>query len=167
MGVRGSDHTPITRICLDLNCPTVRSRAHKKYELQRARLAHSSRTRSRPRKFLLISRARGRVWKGVSHLRLMASARMLGREGPSGFNSWISRCQKRAFALWCSSGVRPARCRRVAMPVLIPNCTLCVPICASRQTVPNHVFCRGLTTMLVPNHVHVPRREDMVKKSKT
>jgi len=47
------------------------------------------------------------------------------------------------------------------MPVLIANCGLCLFMCASRQMVPNHVFCRGLTTLLVLNHVHVPRREDM------
>ena len=94
---------------------------------------------------------------------MMASARMIGREGPSRFTSWISGCQKRAFTLWSSSGVGPARCRCVAheMPVLIPNCGLCVFMCASRQTVPNHVFCRGLKTILVPNHGHVPRRADM------
>jgi len=96
----------------------------------------------------------------------MASAIMIGREGPSRFTSWISGCQKRAFTLWYSSGEGPARCGRVAheMPVLIPNCGLCVFMCASRQTVPNHAFCRGLTTILAPNHVHVPRRADIVGK---
>jgi len=68
------------------------------------------------------------------------------------FTSWISGFQKRAFTLWYSSGVGPhARCRRVAheMIVLIPNCGLCMFMCASRQTVPNHAFCRGLTTISV------------------
>jgi len=114
-------------------------------------------------RFFFLSRARERVWKGISHSRLMASARMIGREGLSRFTSWISGCQKRAFTLWYSSGVGPARCTCVAheIPVLILNCGLCVFMCASRQTVPNHVFCRGLNTILVPNHVHVPRRADM------
>jgi len=163
MGARRSDHTPITRIFSEPNCPTVGSRARRSYELKRARLAHSSRTRSRVRDFFCLPRARERVWKGTSHLRLMASARMIGREGPSRFISWISGCHKRAVTLWYSSGLGPARCRCVAheMSVLIPNCGLCVFMCASRQTVPNHVFCLGLTTILVPNHVHVPRRADM------
>jgi len=114
-------------------------------------------------RMFLISRARERVWKEISRLRLMASARMIGREGPSLFTSWISGCQKRAFSLWYSSGMGPARCRRVAheMPGMIPNCGLCVFMCASRQTEPNHVLCRGLTTILVPSHVHVPRRAYM------
>jgi len=75
-----------------------------------------------------ISRAREHVCKGISHLRLMASERLIGREGPSRFISWISGCQKRAFTLWYSSGVGPARCTRVAheVPVLIPNFGLCV-----------------------------------------
>jgi len=110
-----------------------------------------------------ISRARERVEKGISHLRFMASARTIERKGPSRFTAWISGCQKHAFTLWCSSGVGPARCRRVAyeIPVLIPNCGLCVFMCESRRMVPNDVFCSGLTTILVPNHVHVPRRADM------
>jgi len=97
-------------------------------------------------RFFFLSRARECVWKGISHSRLMASTRMIGREGLSRFTSWISGFQKRAFALWYSSGVGPARCRCVAheMLALIPNCGLCVFMCASRQTVPNHVFAADL-----------------------
>jgi len=51
MGARRSDHTPITRLFLDPNWPTVGSRARRSYELKRARLAHSSRTRLRVRDF--------------------------------------------------------------------------------------------------------------------
>jgi len=95
----------------------------------------------------------------------MTSARMIGREGPSKFRLLdLGMPEACVYTLvQYSSGVGPARCRRVAhdMPVLIPNCWLCVFMCASRQTVPNHVFCRGLTTILVPNHVHVPRRADL------
>ena len=114
-------------------------------------------------RFSLLSRAREHVWQGISLLRLMASAIMIGREGPSRLTSWISGSQKRAFTLWYSSGVGPARCRCVAheMPVLIANCGLCLFMCASRQTMPNHALCRGLTTILAPNHVHVLRRADI------
>ena len=73
-----------------------RSHARTSYELKRARLVHSNRTRSRVREVFL-SRARERVWKRISHLRWMACSRMIGRERPSRFSSWISGCQKRAF----------------------------------------------------------------------
>jgi len=68
-----------------------------------------------------------------------------------------------AISVHLHSGVGPARCRRVAhkMPVLIPNCGLRVFTCASRQTVPHHVSWSELATLLVPNHVHIPRREDV------
>jgi len=51
-------------------------------------------------RLFFLSRARERVWKGISHSRLMAFARMIGREGLSRFTSWISGCQKRASTLW-------------------------------------------------------------------
>ena len=46
---------------------------------------------------------------------------MIGQEDPSRFTSWISGCQKRAFTLWYSSGVGPARCRRFAQAPLGPR----------------------------------------------
>jgi len=163
MGARRSDHTPITRILVNPNCPAVGSRARRSYELNKGLFgAFEPNTLTRA-KVLYLSRARERDWKRTSHLLLMASARMIGREGPSWFTSWISGFQKRAFTLWYSKCVGPVRCRRVdhEMHVLIPNCGLFVFMCASRQTVPNHVFCRGLTSILVPNHVHVSSRADI------
>jgi len=55
---------------------------------------------------------------------------------------------------WCRDPV-VMRCACFA-PTLRARCSMC----ASGQTVPNHVFCSGLAKILLPNHFHVPRRQD-------
>ena len=73
-------------------------------------------------RFFLISRARERVWRGICHLRLLAFAGMIGREGssrlhhsdqemgdPSVLSETPARCSRVALAASLSPTIRSAR----------------------------------------------------------